>query len=74
MWTQTGHIEIRQLGIVPLPHRRFRKGNSTKEAIKHHEIKTNNYQYSDSSIRVPIDGDICSASSTLGFYRSHHDF
>jgi hypothetical protein len=31
--TQTGHIEIRQLGIVPLPHRRFRKGNSTKEEI-----------------------------------------
>src|SRR6266436_3267872 len=31
--TQTGHIEIRQLGIVPLPYRRFRKGNSTKEEI-----------------------------------------
>jgi hypothetical protein len=31
--TQTGHIEIRQLGIVPLPHPRFRKGNSTKEEI-----------------------------------------
>jgi hypothetical protein len=31
--TQTGHIEIRQLGIVPLPHRRFRDGNSTKEEI-----------------------------------------
>src|SRR6266480_129907 len=31
--TQTGHIEIRQLGIVPLPHRRFRYGNSTKEKI-----------------------------------------
>jgi uncharacterized membrane protein len=31
--TQTGHIEIRQLGIVPLPHRRFRNGNSTKETI-----------------------------------------
>src|SRR4029077_20171834 len=31
--TQTGHIEIRQLGIVPLPHRRFRYGNSTKEEI-----------------------------------------
>src|SRR6059058_4290372 len=31
--TQTGHIEIRQLGIVPLPHRRFRNGNSIKEAI-----------------------------------------
>jgi hypothetical protein len=31
--TQTGHIEIRQLGIVPLSHRRFRKGNSTKESI-----------------------------------------
>ena len=30
---QTGHIEIRQLDIVPLPHRRFRNGNSTKEAI-----------------------------------------
>ncbi len=30
---QTGHIEIRQLGIVPLRYRRFRKGNSTKEAI-----------------------------------------
>src|SRR6476659_252827 len=31
--TQTGHIEIRQLGIVPLPHRPFRNGNSTKEEI-----------------------------------------
>ena len=31
--TQTGHIEIRQLGIVLLPHRRFRNGNSTKEAM-----------------------------------------
>jgi len=31
--TQTGHIEIRQLGIVPLLLRRFRNGNSTKEAI-----------------------------------------
>src|SRR6476646_1117245 len=31
--TQTGHIEIRQLGIVLLPHRRFRNGNSTKESI-----------------------------------------
>src|SRR5437764_1094198 len=31
--TQTGHIEIRQVGIVPLPHRRFRYGNSTKEKI-----------------------------------------
>jgi hypothetical protein len=31
--TQTGHIEIRQLGIVPLPHRRLRNGNSTKEEI-----------------------------------------
>jgi hypothetical protein len=29
--TQTGHIEIRQLGIVLLSHRRFRNGNSTKE-------------------------------------------
>src|SRR5213083_3360760 len=31
--TQTGHIEIRQLGIVPLPHRRFMNGNSIKEEI-----------------------------------------
>src|SRR5882672_9094715 len=31
--TQTGHIEIGELGIVPLPHRRFRNGNSTKEKI-----------------------------------------
>src|SRR6266536_2618101 len=31
--TQTGHIEIRQLGIVLLPYRRFRNGNSNKEAI-----------------------------------------
>jgi hypothetical protein len=31
--TQTGHIEIRQLGIVPSPHPSFRKGNSTKEEI-----------------------------------------
>src|SRR6476660_8076719 len=31
--TQTGHIEIRQLGIVPLLHRPFRNGNSTKEEI-----------------------------------------
>src|SRR5436190_197429 len=31
--TQTGHIEIHQLGIVLSPHRRFRNGNSTKEPI-----------------------------------------
>src|SRR6059036_975900 len=31
--TQTGHIEIRQLGIVLLPHPRFRNGKSTKESI-----------------------------------------
>src|SRR6267142_3291399 len=31
--TQTGHIEIDELGIVPLPHRRLRNGNSTKEEI-----------------------------------------
>src|SRR5712671_567213 len=31
--TQTGHIEIGELGIVPLPLRRFRNGNSTKEEI-----------------------------------------
>src|SRR6476619_2189575 len=31
--TQSCHIEIRQLGIVLLPHRRFRNGNSTKEAM-----------------------------------------
>src|SRR6266481_5187529 len=30
--TQTGHIEIRQLGIVLLPHPRFRNGKSTKES------------------------------------------
>src|SRR5580765_1923807 len=30
---QSGHIEIGELGIVPLPHRRFRNGNSTKEEI-----------------------------------------
>jgi hypothetical protein len=29
--TQPGHIEICQLGIVPLSYRRFRNGNSTKE-------------------------------------------
>src|SRR5438552_8823472 len=32
--TQTGHIEICQLGIVLLPHPRFRNGNSIKEAIR----------------------------------------
>jgi hypothetical protein len=37
--TQTGHIEIRQLGIVPLPHRRFRNGNSTKESINIMKLK-----------------------------------
>src|ERR1041385_3118572 len=31
--TQTGQVEILEVGIVPLPHRRFRNGNSTKEAI-----------------------------------------
>src|SRR5213075_2130684 len=31
--TQSGQVEIRQLGIVLLPHRRFRNGNSTKEAM-----------------------------------------
>ena len=37
--TQTGHIEIRQLGIVPLPHPQFRKGNSTKEEISIMKLK-----------------------------------
>src|SRR6476646_9732055 len=37
--TQTGHIEIRQLGIVLLPHRRFRNGNSTKESINIMKLK-----------------------------------
>jgi hypothetical protein len=27
---QTGHIEIRQLGIVPLPHRDFSNEHETK--------------------------------------------
>src|SRR4029077_16726711 len=36
---QTGHIEIRQLGIVPLPHPRFRNGNSTKETINIMKLK-----------------------------------
>src|SRR5712672_3934278 len=31
--TQSGHIEIHELALVPLPHRRFRNGNSTKEAM-----------------------------------------
>ena len=70
--TQTGHVEIHQLGIVPLPHRRFRNGNSTKE--QYHKTKTNSYQHSGSSIRVPIDGDVRSASTEVGFYRSDHDF
>src|SRR5436189_3840798 len=37
--TQTGHIEIRQLGIVLLPHPRFRNGNSIKEAISNMKPK-----------------------------------
>src|SRR5437764_13870461 len=72
--TQTGHIEIRQLGIVPLPHRRFRNGKFNQGGNKHHETKTNTYQHSGSSIRVPIDGDVRSASSELRLYRSDHDF
>jgi hypothetical protein len=31
--TQTGQVEILEVGIVPLPRRRFRNGNSTKESI-----------------------------------------
>src|SRR5438094_3539927 len=31
--TQTGQVEIREVGIVLAPYRRFRNGNSTKETI-----------------------------------------
>ena len=41
---------------------------------KHHETKTNIHQHSGSSLRVPIDGGVRSASSELGLYRSDHDF
>ena len=42
---------------------KFNKGDN-----KHHETKTDIYQHSGSSIRVPIDGDIRSASSELRLY------
>jgi hypothetical protein len=51
-----------------LPHSRFMNGQSIKEANKHHETKTNIYQHSGSSVRVPIDGDIRSASTELRLY------
>ena len=41
---------------------------------KHYEIKTDYYQHSSGSVRVPIDGNIRSASSELRLYRSDHDF
>src|SRR5262245_25556654 len=31
--TQTGHVEIHQLDIVPLPHRRFRDGTFNQRGI-----------------------------------------
>jgi hypothetical protein len=31
--TQTGQVELLEVGIAPAPHRRFRNGNSTKESI-----------------------------------------
>src|ERR1041385_2214862 len=37
--TQTGQVEILEVGIVPLPHRRFRNGNSTKESINIMKLK-----------------------------------
>ena len=45
-----------------------------KEGNKDHETKTDIYQHSGSSVRVPIDGNVRSASSELGLYRSDHDF
>src|SRR5262249_42615950 len=45
--------------IFFFPHSRF---------IKRHETKTHTYQHSGSSVRVPIDGDVRSASTELGLY------
>jgi hypothetical protein len=41
---------------------------------KHYETKTDIYQHCGSSIPVPIDGDVRSASTKLGLYRSDHHF
>jgi hypothetical protein len=38
--TQSGLIEIREVDIVSLLHLRLAMSNSIKEAIKHHETKT----------------------------------
>src|SRR6266568_5156125 len=40
----------------------------------HHETKTDIYQHSGSSVRVPIDRDVRSASTGLSLYQSDHDF
>src|SRR4029077_16495354 len=72
-YTQTGHIEIRLLDIVLFRHPRFEKQTIQLRRHKQHETKTNIYQHSGSSVRVPIDGDVRSASSALGLYRSDHD-
>jgi hypothetical protein len=45
--------------VFSLPHSRF---------IKRHETKTHTYQHSGSSVRVPLDGDVRSASTELGLY------
>jgi hypothetical protein len=66
--TQTGLIEVRQLAIVLLPHPDFRNGKFNEGGNKHHETKTDIQHHSGSSIRVPIGGDIRSASSELGLY------
>jgi hypothetical protein len=40
----------------------------------HHETKTDIYQHSGSSVRVPIDGVVRSASTGLSLYQSDYDF
>jgi hypothetical protein len=42
--------------------------NSIKGGNKHHETKTDIYRHSGSSVRVPIDGDVRSASGELRLY------
>jgi hypothetical protein len=75
-WFRTKRKQItRKLGLSNfgnwvffLPHSRFINGQSIKGGNKHHETKTNIKQHSGSSIRVPIDGNVRSATSELGLY------
>jgi hypothetical protein len=50
------------------------ESKNNQEGNRHYETKTNIYQHSGSSFRVPFNGDVRSAGSERRLYRSDHDF